>query len=52
MSTQNLPYIVIVNNPSGTPGDTAEVSGADAVFKDGTGTGFTGSKQAKELILN
>ena len=49
MSTQNLPYIVIVNNPSGTPGDTAEVSGADAVFKDGTGTEVYRFKTSKGI---
>jgi hypothetical protein len=49
MSTQNLPYIVIVNNPSGTPTDTAEVSGADAVFKDGTGTEVYRFKTSKGI---
>lgn len=49
MSTQNLPYIVIVNNPSGTPADTAEVSGADAVFKDGTGTEVYRFKTSKGI---
>ena len=37
MSTQNLPYIVIVDSPSATAADTAEVSGGEALIKDGAG---------------
>jgi hypothetical protein len=37
MATQNLPYYVIVNNPSSTAADTAAVSGGDAILKDGAG---------------
>ena len=37
MATQNLPYYVIVNDPSSTAADTAEVSGGSAILKDGAG---------------
>ena len=37
MSTQNLPYIVIIDSPSTTAADTAAVSGGEALIKDGAG---------------
>jgi len=37
MSTQNLPYIVIIDSPSATASDTAAVSGGEAIIKDGAG---------------
>jgi len=37
MSTQNLPYVVIVNSPSATAADTAAVVSGEALIKDGAG---------------
>lgn len=38
MSTQNLPYIVIVDTPSATAADTAAVVSGESLIKDGAGS--------------
>jgi len=49
MSTQNLPYIVIIDSPSATAADTAAVSGGEALIKDGAGNQLYKFKASKGL---
>ena len=49
MSTQNLPYIVIIDSPSATAADTAAVSGGEALIKDGAGNQLYKFKTNKGL---
>jgi len=49
MSTQNLPYIVIIDSPSATAADTAAVSGGEALIKDGAGNQLYKFKTSKGL---